>query len=265
MHVRCHLDYGDMIYHDQLSSSTTLLESLQYNAGLIISGCWKGTNKLKLYTELGWESLANRRHCRRLCLFYKIINNISPLYLRNHLAVNRASPSLRYQKSFFPYCITHWQNLPRFVRNSISFNEFKTKLFNIYRPLAGLTSKSLDIKRLKLLTRLRCDFSDLREHRFRHHFNCVSPLCQCSNEEETTTHYVLKCPQYNNFRFTLFTNVINITNWFGIFHLPDEELLRILLNGSPSFNKTINCNILSETILYIKSTKRFDIIEAYNV
>ena len=56
MHVRWHLDYGNLIYHDQLSSSKTLYESLPYNAGLIISGCWKGTNKLKLYTELGWES-----------------------------------------------------------------------------------------------------------------------------------------------------------------------------------------------------------------
>ena len=53
MHVRCHLDYGDMIYHDQLCSTSKLLESIQYN-----TGCWKGTNKLKLYTELGWESLS---------------------------------------------------------------------------------------------------------------------------------------------------------------------------------------------------------------
>ena len=45
----------------------------------------------------------------------------------------------------------------------------------------------------------------------------------------------VKSPQYNNFRFTLFTKVINITNWFGIIHLPDEELLRILLNGSPFY------------------------------
>ena len=150
------------------------------------------------------------------------------------------------------------------MKNSTSFQEFKTKIFHIYRPLGGFSFKSLDIIGFKLLTRLRCDFSDLRQHRFRHHFNCVSPVCRCNNEDESTSHFILKCPLYNRFRFTLITNIINITSWFGIIHLTDHELLRILLYGSPSFNAVKNCNILSETISYIKSTKRFDVIEAYN-
>ena len=119
MHVRCHLEYGDMIYHDQLCSTSKLLESIQYNAGLIITGCWKGTNKLKLYTELGWESLSNRRHCRRLCLFYKILNNLSPPYLKIY-PPRRINSTQRYQNSFFPYCITHWKNLPVNVKRSAS-------------------------------------------------------------------------------------------------------------------------------------------------
>ena len=108
-----------------------------------------------------------------------------------------------------------------------------------------------------------CNFSDLREHRFRHHFNCFSPICPCNREEESTAHYILRCPRFNNTRFTLLAKVINITNWFGIIYLSDDDLLHILLHGSSTFNKTINFNVLSETTSYIKSTKRFDVIEAY--
>ena len=74
LYVRPHLDYGDLLYHNQVKDSMSLLESVQYSAGLIVTGCWKGTNRLKLYNELGWESLSDRRHFRRLSLFYQIKN-----------------------------------------------------------------------------------------------------------------------------------------------------------------------------------------------
>ena len=64
MYVRPHLDYGDVIYHDQLLNSMDLLESVQYKAAIIVSGCWQGTSREKLYLELGWESLKDRRHYR---------------------------------------------------------------------------------------------------------------------------------------------------------------------------------------------------------
>ncbi len=53
MHVRPHLDYGDVIYHNQSKESMTLLEKLQYQAGLIVCGCWQGSSRLKVYRELG--------------------------------------------------------------------------------------------------------------------------------------------------------------------------------------------------------------------
>ena len=41
MYVRPHLDYGDVIYHDQLKDSMQLLESVQYQAALAVTGCCK--------------------------------------------------------------------------------------------------------------------------------------------------------------------------------------------------------------------------------
>ena len=62
-----------------------LIEQVQYKAALIVSGCWQGTNCTKLYEELGWESLSDRRWQRRLSTFYKISNNMTPSYLRDHI------------------------------------------------------------------------------------------------------------------------------------------------------------------------------------
>ena len=46
MYIRSHLDNGDVIYHNQLAEMMKKLESVQYNAALIVSGCWKGTSWL---------------------------------------------------------------------------------------------------------------------------------------------------------------------------------------------------------------------------
>ena len=68
------------------------LESIQYQAALAVTGAWRGSSRDKIYEELGWESLQNRRVFRRLTLFYKIMNGMTPSYLidpvpkpRNHL------------------------------------------------------------------------------------------------------------------------------------------------------------------------------------
>ena len=54
------------------------IESVQYAAALAVTGAWKGTSRERLYEELGWESLDSRRWTRRLTLFYKIANNLTP-------------------------------------------------------------------------------------------------------------------------------------------------------------------------------------------
>ena len=104
MYVRPHLDYGDVIYHNQLVDMMNSLESIQYQAGLIVTKCWKGTNKQKLYNELGWESLCQRRILRRFALYFKIQNNETPDYLKEHIHPLSEKRTLRYERSFFPFC-----------------------------------------------------------------------------------------------------------------------------------------------------------------
>ena len=101
IYVRPHLDYGDVIYHDQLTEMMKKLESVQYNAALIVSGCWKGTSMDKIYSELGWESLDERRNFRRLSLYYKIKNNLTPKYMVSLAKNFPGTITSRFSNSFF--------------------------------------------------------------------------------------------------------------------------------------------------------------------
>ena len=96
MYIRPHLDFCDVIYHlpcitNPFDSSINLnylmntLERIQYHCALAITGAWQGTNLNKIYDELGWESLTDRRYCRRLFQFYKIQSDLTPSYMKDPL------------------------------------------------------------------------------------------------------------------------------------------------------------------------------------
>ena len=94
------LDYCDIIYHIPplnspstsgitLSSLMEKVERTQYQAALAITGSWQGSIWTKLYEELGWESLSDRRWSRRILQIHKIRNNITPVYLKENLPLLR--------------------------------------------------------------------------------------------------------------------------------------------------------------------------------
>ena len=89
----------------------------------------------------------------------------------------------------FPYCINEWNKVKVGIRNAINQLTFlknrkkkENSLFCIYDPLG-----------VKLLTRLRLQFSHLNEHKFKHGFSyTINPMCACGTEAETSEH-VLSC------------------------------------------------------------------------
>ena len=141
--IRPLLDCVDIIY-DRVY--TTLfhqnIESIQYNAALAITGAVRGTSREKLYQELGFESLQQRRWFRKLCYLFKITNNQSPRYLfqlvpsLNTRYFSRNSeniPQLRtkhdfFRNSFFPSTIKEWNNLDPQIRKSKSISIFKSNI-----------------------------------------------------------------------------------------------------------------------------------------
>ena len=232
---------------------------------------------MKLWSELGWESLSDRRWFRRLSYFYKILNKQTPDYLYEHLPAQWDIPynlrrrrnfdipnrrTDRYSNSFYPYCISEWEKLSDEIQSSPTLSQFKNKLLlhirDPQRPSFGI----IDIPGIKLLTKLRVEFSDLRSHRFSHSFNCVSPLCRCLHDEESNSHFLLRCPRYVPIRNQLLGNLSTIIG-SDVSILPVQHLTNILLYGSNVYSKITNKLILIETINYIRKTGRFDILEDF--
>ena len=54
---------------------------------LAITGAIRGSSREKLYRELGFESLHDRRWYRKLCFYYKILHADCPSYLSELIPV----------------------------------------------------------------------------------------------------------------------------------------------------------------------------------
>ena len=71
---RLHLDYEDIIYDQEYSVSfhqyNVLLESIQYNSGLDITGAIIGTSTERLHNKLDLDTLEKRRWYKKLSFFY---------------------------------------------------------------------------------------------------------------------------------------------------------------------------------------------------
>ena len=68
------------------------LKQVQYQAGLAVNSVWKGTNPVKLYEELGWESLSDRHYLimsHRVLHLHKIVEEKTLHYFREKLPLNR--------------------------------------------------------------------------------------------------------------------------------------------------------------------------------
>ena len=79
--IRPVLEYGDVVWGNCTKKESDLLESVQIEAGRIITGLRCNSSRQKLYHELGWRTLENRWNKHKLIIFYKILNGLTPAYL----------------------------------------------------------------------------------------------------------------------------------------------------------------------------------------
>ena len=161
-----------------------------------------------------------------------------------------------FKDSCFPAVISEWNSLNIDIRDSSSINVFKKELLKFIRPEPNSTYNINDTKGLKLLTRLRLGLSHLGDHKFRHNFqDCVSPMCYCGQDIETTTHFLLHCPNYHCARKTLF-NKINEVNG-TILRQSDSTVKQVLLLGDNKLDLETNKVLLMPTSEFISLTERF--------
>ena len=311
MHARSHLDYCDFIYHipelreksgnksdeyydensdDNLENDCDVnyisglrlnfqmraLESIQYQAGLAVTGAWKGSSTQKIYDELGWESLHHRRYFRRITQFYKIMNDLTPQYLvdpvpmpRRHLFGRYPTNDLyefscrnqRFENSFYPDSVNCWNKLSPETRQIETLKKFKENILKDIKPKRRSIFNLHDPDGVKFIYQLRVGLSPLREHKNRHNFlDTPSGRCSCGTGIESTVHFLLICPLYTAPREELFETIRPFFEpKLQPMHTFDQNsLIEILLRGHEDLSSLQNKGILSATIGFIRKTERFD-------
>ena len=281
--VRPHPDYCDIIYHipshlNQAPLGVTLnsvmenVERIQYQSALAISGVWHDSSRTKLYEELGWESLSDRRTGRRILQIHKIVNNKTPSYLNDKLPPNRRvlfsgntrntfheiiCKSNRYMNSFFPGATASWNIFIKHFDDVPSFDILKKHINTFFRPMNNKVFGIHDPVGLRYLFQLKLSLSPLRSHhKFRHNFtDTPSEICRCNQGIEDTNHFFFSCPNYVTSRATITSSVIIILQKNNLNYLGNQS--QLYLYGHPSINSTDNRKLLVSTIKYIKDTLRF--------
>ena len=213
--------------------------------------------KEKIYQELGFKSLQQRRWYKKLCSFYKVFQNKSPRYLLNITPIRNPAYSTRkhvsirpfktnrnvFKNSIFPSTINEWNDLNPNLRNSGIYGTFKNAILKFIIPSPNSVFECHNPQGIKFLTRLRLGLSHLREHKFKHSFqDWLNPLCKCGDEVDSTSHFLLHCPIYNNDRSSLLSTIRNID--CKLLEITDSSLTQTLLYGNPSFDIITNSLIL---------------------
>ena len=194
--------------------------------------------------------------------------NKSPNYLYNYVSTVNQSYQTRsgdkflhmyctteyFVNSFFPYIIKEWNNLnPEFCK-SVSYEVFKNSLLKFIRPSPNSLFNVSGSLGIKLLTRLSLGLSHLREHKFNQNIQVtISPLCSCSLESESTTHFFLHC---TGFRKCLLNELIKIDSC--ILTLDGKSFMKLLLYGDDRYDTKTNKSIILASINFINSSKRFN-------
>ena len=166
-------------------------------------------------TDLGWESLCSRRWSKRLTLFYKFVNNLSPEYtidpvpplhqsqycLRNQDVIGRLNARTEKSKSsFYPNCLSAWKKLEPDLRLAPSVAIFKKKLLSkiCTPPPAKSVFGIHDPKGLSYLNQLRVGLSKLNFQKFKHNFrDTINQMCPTNDGIEDTEHCLLLCPSFD--------------------------------------------------------------------
>ena len=144
-----------------------------------------------------------------------------------------------FKNSFFPFAITEWSNLDPNLRNLDTYGTFKNTILKYIRPSPNSIFKRHNLQRIKFLKRLRLGLSHLRGHKFKHSFqDSLNPLCKCSTEVESTSHFLLYCPIYNNDRSSLLSTIRNID--CKLLENTRCSLTQTLLHGNPSLDIITN-------------------------
>ena len=118
---------------------------MHIEAAIIVTGTTRSISTIKLYDEIDWLTLGDRRKYQKFVLTYKIRNDMLPEYLNiffprvdieqlryglRHLSdfVNLPRRTALFENSFVPSVIQQWNTIPCHLRQCPSLATFKREL-----------------------------------------------------------------------------------------------------------------------------------------
>ena len=151
------------------------------------------------------------------------------------------------------------------IRENPSFGKFKSNLIKSVRTSPSSNFGVTDVFGLRLLTQLRVDLNDLRVHRLRHHGfrDCPSALCACGTADESTSHFLHRCPRFSSQRTILYSKIRSLDSGSSFFSLSLDDFTLALLYGMKKLTISDNKHILEATIAFIRKSKRINKLEAF--
>lgn len=274
-YVRSIFDYCDIVWDNLPNYLTIRIEKVQIESLRIISGLTVSCSNKQLYKETGFRPLSERRKIHRLIMFYKILHEETPDFLRQLLPeryqerhgyatrhrenfVHYLCRTESFAQTFYPKTLKDWEKLPLEIREKTTLNQFKNAI-TVYFPINPVPPWYYTGQRQTniLLCKLRNNCSALNHHLYVNHV-IANPYCfMCTRREiEDNNHYLFVCPRYAQIRRHLFES---ITNVFREQNVPINYpiTIELLLFGQEAFNIEANCEISRFVQNFILNSRRF--------
>ena len=144
-HLLVFRNHGCITFTEKDQNKLNYKLQIQYEAARIVTGATRLVSIISLLTETGWETLSARKKNHKLVMFYKMRNNLCPVYLsslvprtigssvsynlRNAGDIQTVNTNTQlYYTSFLPSAIREWNDLPGEIQNANSIAAFKYNL-----------------------------------------------------------------------------------------------------------------------------------------
>ena len=102
--------------------------------------------------------------------------------------------TVRFSNTYFLNMPFEWNALVEDDLESNLVREFKRKLLAMIKPNKKPALEIRDLLGVRCLTKLRVTFSPLKEYRFRHKYDRVSPISTNNTGIKDNEHFLLHCP-----------------------------------------------------------------------
>ena len=149
--------------------------------------------------------------------------------------------------------VREWNQLNVSTRSAQAIPEYQTKPLITIGPFKKSKFNIIDLKGIKLLTRLRVEFSDLRFTGSGIISTVIMFLVICQTGTEDNEHFLMHYPRFT-FHSRHFLQLVCRLIGVNFTRLSSNELINLLFNGYQDLDVVVNRIFIEATLKYIKIT-----------